>query len=283
MSAPGTYLKPDQNDLVNKPINMILYSHPGIGKTVFWGSGGEKVLFISSDPEGTISAAAQGHRFHEVIAEDYDDLDDIYAWLKHDKPDDFSWIVWDSLTLFQNRALQDDIMVDASEINPNQEEFVPSKREYLISINRIGKMVRQFGALPYNTGVSCHVELTKESGGDERIFMPQIQGRNMPSKISGYMSVVGYMDFGPSQADPEKEVQRIQFQPRGRFYAKDRWDALGDYMDRPTLPKVEKLIEERRAAMIADRSKAKAPAKKAAAKKSAASRARAAATKAKAK
>lgn len=273
MSAPGSYNKPGSTDLVNSPINMMIYGHPGEGKTVLWGSGREDVLFLKSDPEGTISATAQGFKFHEVLAEDYDDLNDIHDWLKGDKPDQFRWIVWDSLTLFQDRALIDDLMYEAVQMNPNQNQYVPSQREYLISMTRVADYVRRFCALPYNFGISAHVMQTTESGGDGLLFMPQIQGKNMPSKISAYMNVVGYM--GKAATESGGVTQRIQFVRAGRYYAKDRWNALGDHVDKPTLPKIEALIEARRKQLLLPTTTS-APAKKAPAKRaSAAARARA--------
>jgi hypothetical protein len=259
-----------------------LYSHPGEGKTVFWGSGGTDVLFINSDPEGTISATAQGHRYHVVDAYDWDDMEQVYDWLKGDQPDDFRWIIWDSLTLFQDAALIDDVMVEASAENPKQEEFVPSRREYLINMNKIGRMVRQLSKLPYNIGISFHVMTTTESGGDGTIFMPQVQGKNMPSKIAGYMNVLGYMDKRKTEDD--KVVQSILFQKQGRYYAKDRWAALGQRVDKPTLPKVEGLIEEKRKEMIASQKDGKSSPKKpaTAAKKPASPAARARAARAQA-
>lgn len=261
MSRPSSYVSPGDIDLINARIKMGIYSHPGEGKTVLWGSGGKDVLFINSDPEGTISADAQGYQYHRVDAFDWDDMDQVYDWLKGDKPSDFRWVVWDSLTLFQDMALIDDVMVDAIADNPKQEEFVPSKREYLINMNRLGRMVRQLCKLPYNIGISFHVMTTTESGGDGTIFMPQVQGKNMPSKIAGYMNVVGYMD--KRKAEDDKIVQSILFRREGRFYAKDRWHALGQRVDRPTLPKIEGLIEQRRAAIIAAAKEGGKPATKA--------------------
>lgn len=248
MSAPSSYTTPDKSDLLHATIKLLVYSHPGEGKTVFWSSGGTDVLFINSDPEGTISGSAQGNKFHQVDAFDWDDMDQVYDWLKGDSPKDFRWVVWDSLTLFQDACLIDDIMPEAVAKSPNQEEFVPSKREYLINMNRIGRMVRQLSKLPYNLGISCHVMTTTESGGDGTLFMPQVQGKNMPSKISGYCNVVGYL--GKAKNAEDKVVQRMQFLRIGRHYAKDRWDALGQHIDRPTLPKVERLIEQKRQALI---------------------------------
>ncbi len=251
--APASYSGPDDDDLTEATIKLLVYSHPGEGKTVFWGSGGERVLFINSDPEGTIAASAQGNRFHKVDAYDWDDMDQTYDWLKGDKPRDFDWVVWDSMTLFQDEALIDDIMVDAvaNSKSGNQEPFVPSQREYLINMHRISQMTRQLAKLPYNIGISCHVMTTTESGGDGTLFMPQVQGKNMPSKITGYMNVVGYLGKRNVEENGVKRtVQSMQFVRQGRYYAKDRWHALGEFVDRPTLPKVEGLIEARRKLLL---------------------------------
>jgi hypothetical protein len=251
MSRPASYVGPSHSDLVHATINFGLISHTGEGKTVFWGSGGGSVLFLSSDPEGTISAEALGHKFHKIEVTDYEELQEAYEWLKESsepKTAGIRWVIWDSVTLFQDRVLIDDIMPDAVADNPKQEEFVPSRREYLINMNRIGRYVRLLVDLPFNCGFSFHVMTTTESGGDGTILMPQVQGKNMPSKIAGYMNVLGYMSKVKAKQEDGKEtvVQRILFQREGRVYAKDRWNALGHHMDKPTLPKVEELIEKRR-------------------------------------
>jgi hypothetical protein len=279
VSAPVSYTGPDGDDLTDATIKMLVYSHPGEGKTVFWSTGGERVLFINSDPEGTISGSAQGNSFHKVDAFDWDDMENVYDWLKGDQPKGFKWIVWDSLTLFQDAVLIDDVMPEAVAQNPNQDEFVPSRREYLINMNRLGRMVRQLMKLPYNVGISAHVMTTTESGGDGTIFMPQVQGKNMPSKVAGYCNVVGYLTKEKESKDSDKVVQRLRTMRQGRIYAKDRWNALGTHVDKPTLPKVEGLIEAKRRALIAAKTKSGTvtSASPAPAPRSAAARARAAA------
>jgi hypothetical protein len=64
------------------------------------------------------------------------------------------------------------------------------------------------------------------------------------------MNVVGYL--GKAQNAEGKTVQRMQFRKQGRYYAKDRFNCLGGtegYMDRPTLPKIDTLVEEWRKQM----------------------------------
>jgi hypothetical protein len=249
---------------VNATINFGLYSHPGEGKTVFWGSGGNDVCYMSSDPEGTISSEALGNRFHKIEVTDYEELQEAYEWFKESaepKRIGIRWIIWDSVTLFQDRVLIDDIMVDAIADNPRQEEFVPSRREYLINMNKIGRYVRQFVDLPFNCGFSFHVMTSVESGGDGTIFMPQVQGKNMPSKIAGYMNVLGYLGKAKVNVDgKEATIQRILFQREGRYYAKDRWHALGHHIDKPTLKKVEDAIEKRREVLRGEQKRSRHPA-----------------------
>lgn len=254
-------------------INMCVYSHPGEGKTAFWSSGNERVLILDSDPGmGTQTAIPLGFKPYVMPVTDYEELQQAYEFCKHDLKTDLpgvTWVVWDSLTLFQDRTLIDDIMPDAIAENPRQEEFVPSRREYLINMNRIGRYVRLFVDLDINFGLSCHVEQDTEGG--DTLLMPQVQGKNMPSKIAGYMNVVGYLGKAEVEdAGQKKTVQRLLTRRVGKFYAKDRFNALVPHVDKPTLPKVEALINEKRNGSPAPSASPARRPTKAAAKKAAA-------------
>jgi hypothetical protein len=231
-------------------INLCVFSHPGEGKSAFWGSGNNRVFIMDSDPGlGTQTCKALGQTPLVMPVVDYDDLHSAYEYVKEDlrrENPECVWVIWDSLTLFQDRVLIDEIMPDAVAENPRQEEFVPSRREYLINMNKIGRYVRLFVDMPYiNFGCSAHVEITQDNDG-KTLYMPQVQGKNMPSKITGYMNVVGYMDKATVDG---KNVQRILWQREGKFFAKDRFGALGHHMDRPTLPKVIDAIEAKHGPM----------------------------------
>jgi len=246
MARPRSLVPLQQSASVQK-INFCLYSHPGEGKTVFWGTGDERILILDCDPGmGTQSAKALGSKALVMPVTDYDELQEAYEYCKHELRKDspqVAWIAWDSLTLFQDRTLIDDLMVDAVAENPKQDEYVPSQRQYLQSMNRIGRYVRLFVELPFHFGVSCHVEMEKDDKDGSSLWMPQIQGRNMPSKIAGYMNVVGYMDKATvKEGTKDVKVQRILFEKVGKFYAKDRFNAAGKHLDRPTLPKLEALL-----------------------------------------
>lgn len=251
-SRPSSYCKPGDDDPALASLNMITYSHPGEGKSVFLGSAGEGMCILVSDPEGIVSARSMGFRPHSIQVTDYGELQEAYEWFKESaepKRNGIRQIGWDSLTLFQDRALIDDIMQDAHDDNPKQDWDVPSRREYLQSQNRIGRYVRNFVDLPYDFIISAHVMDIKAPEGDGMLFAPLIQGGDgkFTMKICGYMNVVGYLHKGKSAADANKLVQKLQVRRAGRVYAKDRFDCLGDstgMMERPTLAKVNKLVSE---------------------------------------
>lgn len=246
MSRPRSMAQLNVDDQQLHSINMCLYSHPGEGKTALWGSGNNSVFLMDSDPGmGSQTAKALGSKCYVMPVIDYDDLHTAYTFVKEDlrrELPEVRWVVWDGITMFQDRALIDEIMPDAIAENPRQEEFVPSRREYLINMNKIGRYARLFVDMPYiNFGCSAHVEITQDSDG-KTLYMPQVQGKNMPSKIAGYMNVVGYMDKAESEGSL---VQRILWLRQGKFYAKDRFGALGKHMDKPTLPRIQEAIEKK--------------------------------------
>lgn len=231
----------DGDDL--STINALIYGYPGIGKSVFWGTGGPKTLIMDSDSGGTEAARAMGSKAKRKRVNDYDQLDAVYQYLAHEKHP-FRWVIWDSLTLFQDRVLIDDILPDAAALNPKQSPHVASQREYLINQNRIGSYVRLFADLPVNFGISCHV-MTGEDGEAEDggiILKPDIRGKkgSYSSYICGYMNVVCYYGKTPGGK------RRLITERMDKYFAKDRFDALKTgtkpFLDNPTLPTMDRLI-----------------------------------------
>lgn len=248
MSRPSNITSLADPDTM-KWINMILYGWPGCGKTVFWSTYGPRLLYMDSDL-GTESAAAAHSTSQKIPVTDYDTLQEVYEWLKHEAipAGELDWVVWDSGTLFQDRALIDDVLATAAATNPKQDRYVASQREYLVNQNRMGEMMRLFVDLPINFGVSAHV--TPEMGVDDNIiYMPAFQGKNMPSKMSGYANVVAYM------ATDDEGRRRIITAPKSSYFAKDRFHALRTngkpFLDAPNVSKVTDLVSAKKAALAA--------------------------------
>lgn len=238
--------------------NMVLYSYPGVGKTVIWGTGGPRLMIMDSD-NGVESAEASGSEALSMPVLDYDQLGEAYEWVKHEAIPQgiLDWVVWDSVTLFQDRALIDDVLKDAAAANPKQDPHVASQREYLINQNRILEYVRMFCDLPINFGISAHVLPDVDPEG-EIILMPDVRGKNMPSKLSGYMNIVAYL------AVDEEGKRRIITESKSGYYGKDRFHALRTngkgFLDKPTIPKIDALLAAKRDEVAAKKAGRTAPA-----------------------
>lgn len=236
----GIYRLGDQDAL--RTINLLLYSHPGVGKTPFWGTG-NKVLLMDSD-HGVESAEARGSRIDVVSVPGFKELSDVYQYLRYGTHS-YAWVVWDGGTLFMDRVLVDEIVKDAAAQNPKQSEDVASQREYLVLQNRMGEYVRRFVDLPINFGLSAHV-MTAEDPDGNLIYQPFLPGGrgDFSNKISGYMNVVGYLGIQPDG------TRRMITERSGHYFARDRFHALRTnttkgskgYVKSPTVPKVEQLI-----------------------------------------
>lgn len=230
-----------------RTINLGIYAHPGKGKTPLAGTGGAKMLIMDSD-HGVESAEAFGSKATVVPVTDYRKLDDVYEWLRDEAipKGEFDWVWWDSLTLFQDRTLLDEITGDAHLANPEkQSPDVPSQREYLIDHNRVKRYVRMFVDLPINFGVSFHVTTQEDPDTEEIIYMPAVQGKGMSSAVCGYLNVVGFL----SQVKVEGKkttVPKLLFRQNGKWHTKDRFNALPGVMSDPSIPKIEEAINAKR-------------------------------------
>lgn len=245
MTRPKSIVNLQDNGINLDTLNMGLYGHPGIGKTVLLGTGGPRILIMDSDSSGTLAAKVAGSNAHVAPVKDYEQLSEIYEYVANDKHE-FEMVWWDSLTLFQDRALVDDILQDAAAQNPRQSADVASQREYLVSQNRIGTYVRLFCDLPIHFGWTAHVMVGEDTEGDGgMIYKPAISGKKgtYTSYICGYMNVVAYYGLTP------KGNRRLITERVGEFYAKDRFHALRTngkgYLDNPTLPQILSLVNEK--------------------------------------
>jgi hypothetical protein len=139
--------------------------------------------------------------------------------------------------------------------NPQkQNPDVPSQREYLINMNRIGRYVRQFCQLDIDCIFTFHVMAITTPDG-EIMWAPMLQGKDgeFSTKISGYMNVIGYFYKKKEDVDGKIVDQRfIRFRGNGEYVAKDRFHCLPGVMKNPTLPAILSRINEKKAKMAAD-------------------------------
>jgi AAA domain-containing protein len=227
-------------------IRHLNYGDPGCGKTSYIGTGGKGTLLIRPNVDH-VPRTVIGTGVDEWVVRDYDELWQVLEFAQHEGHT-YEWIWLDSISLFQDIGL-DDIWAGVIASKPSRRSFGLDKGEYQVNMWRIQEWIRfMVGCEAFHFGVTAHSfwgEMTTEEDPDEKItkLMPWVQGKSMPQKISGYMTLVTYMDVKAG-----KEGRRIRrFHTRGseRFYAKDQYDAFGDkgIMVDPTIPKVMKAIK----------------------------------------
>jgi AAA domain len=232
-------------------INHLVYGHPGVGKTPYWGTA-SKGLLMDSD-SGVESAEAYGSNIEVVPnVNGFKEVSEVYQYLAYGGGcDQYDWIIWDGGTLFMDRVLVDEIMKDAAAQNPKEDEDVASQRSYLVLQNRFGDYVRRFVSLPINFGMSAHV-MTAEDPEGQLMYVPFFPGKKgeYSSKISGYFNLVTYYGMTPKTG-----TRRFLTEKRGYYFSRDRFHAVRTvregksmgYLNNPTVPKVEQLISEAKA------------------------------------
>ena len=223
--------------------HMLLCAGPGFGKTVFFGTGGPKVLFLTTDKEGTLSARMLGSESQEWQINNPGDMTDAYKYLRDGgiEADGWEWVIIDNVSEAEEQFKWDNIERDHKR-NPNNDEFVPSQANYQRTQNQTLMMVKQFLDLPVNVGFTAWIETNEDNNGEE-YYAPAIHGQKgaIAQMIAGYMNIVGY---GEVVLDDEgKEHRRIHFNHEGPFRGKDRYNALGKFKTDMTLTKMDELID----------------------------------------
>ena len=260
-------------------IKGLIYGDPGSGKSVLVGSAApeKKTLFLKSRSDNIESVAIQGHSVDAWEMEDWNDMEEAHHALRYDDLG-YDIVNFDTITLFQELGLED-IMVDLIE-NQNKTHrkvWLPDKGEYGQNMNRLSKWVRDMvGLEAFDFFMVAHAFMWQQPGEEEERRWPLIQGKGMPAKIAGYCNLVGYMTAGTN--DDGVYTRKLHVRKEDDYYGKDGWDAFpAGFINDPTLPKIFKAIERRRAASPLPAAAAK---KAPAAKKTAAVKAAAPAKKA---
>lgn len=237
---------------VDKYVHFLLVAGPGFGKTVLFGSE-DKALFLTTDPEGTVSAWMMGSKAQEWECNSYSDVVEAYIYLRDGGVEELGikWLFIDNISEVQELAKNSNIEMERKR-NPNIDEFVPSQGNYQRSQNMLLSLVKQFNDLPVNVGYTAWMQTLEDSEGNE-YFAPGIHGQKgqIAQMIAGYMNVVGY---GEVQEDGDGVEHRvIHFSQNGPYRGKDRFVALGKKRTDLTMPRMKSIID----AAVAKRKAAK--------------------------
>ena len=224
------------------------YGEPGVGKTELAGTALDHkdlrpVLYL--DIDGGVKTLRKRTDLDVRQVRSMDEARKIYNecyaavdWEAKDPKLPYTTVVFDTLTELAKLDMRE-IARAAHNTNPNQSEYVPSPREYLISGERVREIVRKFRDLPCNVIFCCHSGEGKDNS-NANIFFPQFTGK-LRTEIAGFIDIVGYMTAAQKDGAFYNQMQTMKTK---QVSAKDRSKVLPKVIEMPTLPMIWDLIHE---------------------------------------
>lgn len=236
----------------SESINMLIVAESGYGKTVFAGTAdqrktdGGKALFLATE-NGTIAATRMGSTADVWPMESWKDVEDAFKYLKDGGTDEYNWAMLDSITEMQKFSMDNALRVGLINSKGTRDPDVPQIQDHLKVQQQTLNFLRRFNNLPINCLYTA-LPLRLEDEDGKPYFLPALDGKQggIAQQAMGYMHVVGHgvkrniKDANGSTV----QVRRVYFQSVGPYKAKDRYDALGKYLDNPTVPMIEELINK---------------------------------------
>ena len=223
----------------NESINLLIYGDSGVGKTVLGGTA-PKALFLSTET-GTISAKRQNSKAKVWRIKTWEDLEAAYKYLAEDDHD-FEWIVLDSVTKMQQQLIRD-TLDKRVEKRGDSDPDIPEIADHQKFQNKFKRFMTAFIELPVNTLFTATAMRKEDEEGDD-IVLPSIEGKGYA--IANYacaeMDVVAYYGIAKDKAT-KQTVRRLLCQPTPPYFAKDRYDCLGKFIDNPTMPMIIEMID----------------------------------------
>jgi hypothetical protein len=244
-----------------KWVRIIVYAHPGVGKSVLAGSTVEvgRTLILNADgPDGPEAMRSHGYDPDILDVDDVKGLNEVLEWGRHGGWKEYDWVWLDSSTLWEDSDM-DSIMRDLVREKPHRSVYAPDKPQFGLRQQHLSLWVRHMRAQPINFGMTSHVMSVGTESEDEdestAQYMPAIQGSQgqLSSKICGNMGIVGRLHIRKRKVTVKgggkriKKERVLQVQPSGLWYAKDRFGVLGDEIVNPTMSVISEAINGRKA------------------------------------
>jgi hypothetical protein len=250
-------------------VRLLLYADPGTGKSAFAGTA-PKALYLKMDPNVNPAFLVGGSTADVWAIETWKDLHEARDYIINEGHREYEWVVGDSLTLFQEKGL-DDVMMSKVKANPERRKReLRDKAEYGENMTRIRLLIKDLSRVPMHMLWTAHRMIGEDKEGND-IFVPMIHGLNMPEYVASWMNIVAHYEV----TGEDEWTMTVKRDEENAYMVKDGYDALGTSIvfskGDKQVPMIMKAIEQRVGGMAARSAVVRkaAPAKAVAAKKAA--------------
>lgn len=244
--------------------SILVYGDSNAGKTVLAGTLPAETFWLVCEP-GFKSAARyrqrqelpphKGARRITNSAEAWAAVE----WLEYrERYRKLKWLVVDGLSTMQDR-FRLAYAAEAFDINPTKRAHrnLPDRPDYFNTQNFLKSWIPRLVDMPVNLLITAHAYRTDLTDDGELLVFPGVQGKvtETSNAISGLMDVTGYLEAKPIRNKRTEEVRirrRLWLasptdrtrkeEQEVRYIVGDKYDALGAYIDSPTMPRIMQLI-----------------------------------------
>lgn len=235
----------------SEAINGMVYGDSNAGKTVLAGTAPGKTFWLIGEPgyktAGRMGAHGMGRRISDSAT--------AWAAIKFleykERYTKLDWIILDGLSTMQDR-FRLAYAAEAFDINPAKRAHrnLPDRPDYFNTQNFLKSWVPRLVEMPCNLLITAHAYRTDNTEDGELLVFPGIQGKvtETANAISGLMDFTAYYEARKVTTREGKRFTRRRLwfdQPdrrkgeqESRYIVGDKFNCLGPYMDKPTIPRL---------------------------------------------
>jgi hypothetical protein len=239
-------LPPEIQDLddYTESKNILVYGGPGSGKTRMGGQLPNCLLIAGEN--GAIAAKRGGSKAKIWKMNHWNDILAAYKWLQ-DNPGVFDWVLFDSITNVQNRCIRA-IMETVVKQNKSRDPHIPAQGDHFKWQLVMKEMINDWCELPINVFWTAQ-EMVRENPDGDDIILPLIEGKDyqIAAWVCAQMHVVANLQLRKVRDEKTKRVKvvrRLIVNESPPYYAKDRYDCLGRYIDDPDINAIIRKIDD---------------------------------------